>query len=319
MPESYRKVIIGQFSRETDAVKEILKENLQDESKTINYRTRQYIQDLYRFYKLHPRRKDFDDIFEIKPEFYKVPSINQLIRDNDSLFIIGEYYFTKNYFEDAVDVFNMLLQTDPNNDILYQKKGYCLQMTGTLQEALSAYQKAELLNANSSWTIKKLAHCHRILRQPQEALLYYKKAEQLHPDNLTIQLNIGHCHLELKNYDQALKCYFKVEYLIKNKEKAWRAIGWCSFLVGKYRQALDYFNKTIESNPTPTDYLNAGHIHLVLGNNKEAVHLYKLALEKGNHTPDEFVDLFSGDIPDLIKAGIKEDDIPFVLDSLMYM
>jgi tetratricopeptide (TPR) repeat protein len=319
MPENYRKMMIGQFSKETDNIKEILKEDLQDESKTINYRARQYIQDLYRFYKLHPARKGFEDIFEIKPEFYKVPLINQLIKDNDSLLIIGEYYFTKNYFEDAVDVFNMLLQTDPNNDILYQKKGYCQQMTGNQNGALDAYQKAELLNANSSWTIKKLAHCHRILRQPQDALHYYKKAEQLNPDNLTIQLNIGHCYLELKNYDQALKYYFKVEYLIKNKGKAWRAIGWCSFLVGKYRQALDYFNKTIESNPTSTDYLNAGHAHLALRNNKEAVRLYKLALEKGNHTPDEFIDLFSNDIPDLIAAGINEEDIPFILDSSMYL
>jgi tetratricopeptide (TPR) repeat protein len=319
MPENYRKMMIGQFSKETDAVKEILKDNLQDETKMINYHARQYIQDLYRFYKLHPRRKDFDDIFEIKPEFYKVPLINQLIKDNDSLFIIGEYYFNKNYFEDAVDVFDMLLQVDPNNDILYQKKGYCLQMMGKPNEALNAYQKAELLNANSSWTIKKLAHCHRLLRQPQDALHYYKKAEQLNPDNLMIQLNIGHCYLELKNYDQALKYYFKVEYLIKNKEKAQRAIGWCSFLVGKYQQALDYFNKTIENNPTPVDYLNVGHVHLVLGNNKDAIRLYKLALEKGNYTFDEFVDIFSHDIPDLIVAGINEKDIPFVLDSLMYL
>ncbi|MDR0865613.1 MAG: tetratricopeptide repeat protein [Candidatus Symbiothrix sp.] len=318
MPENYRKMMISQFSMETKAVKEALKEDLQDSSKTIDHRTRQYIQDLYRFYKLHPRRKDFEDIFEIQPEFYKVPFINQLIKDNESLLIIGEYYFNRNYFEEAADIYSMLLQTDPNNDILYQKKGYCLQMTGHLQQALEHYQKAELLNANSSWTIKKLAYCHRILKQPEEALHYYKKAEQLNPDNLSVQLNIGHCYLELKAYDQALKYYFKIEYLTKNKEKAWRAIGWCSFLVGKYSQATDYFNRIIESNPNSTDYLNAGHVQLVTKNYKEALLLYKSAVEKGKHSQEEFTEIFYNDVPYLIDAGINEEDIPFILDSLMY-
>jgi tetratricopeptide (TPR) repeat protein len=318
MPENYRKMMIGQFSAESDAVKEIQKEELPDASKIIDYRARQYIQDLYRFYKLHPRKSDFEDIFELQPEFYKVPSINRLISDHESLLMIGESYFNKNYFEEANDIFDMLLQTDPDNDVLYQKKGYGLQMMNKLEEALSAYQKAELLNANHSWTIKKLAHLHRILKNPKEALLYYKKAEQWNPDNLAIQLSIGHCHLELKEYEQALKYYFKVEYLTKNKEKAWRPIAWASFRMGKYRQAADYFNKLIESEPNPTDYLNAGHVQLALGSTKEAIRLYRLSLEAGKQSPADFADVFANDIPDLIEAGVLRENIPFIRDCVFY-
>ncbi|GHV57032.1 hypothetical protein FACS1894182_04870 [Bacteroidia bacterium] len=318
MPETYRKMMIGQFSAESDAVKEIRKEELPDAAKTIDYRTRQYIQDLYRFYKLHPRRKDFEDIFELQPEFYKVPSIHRLISDNESLLMIGEYYFNKNYFEEAIDIFNMLLLIDPNNDVLHQKKGYGLQMLGQLEEALDAYQKAELLNANHSWTIKKLAHLHRILKNPKEALLYYKKAEQQSPDNLAIQLNIGHCYLELKEYEQALKYYFKVEYLTKHKEKAWRPIAWTSFRMGKYQQAMDYFNKLIESEPNSTDYLNAGHVQLASGKTKEAIRLYRLSLEAGKQSPEAFTEAFINDISNLIEAGVMQENIPFILDCVFY-
>jgi tetratricopeptide (TPR) repeat protein len=318
MPENYRKMMIGQFSAETDAVKEMQNEELPDANKAVDHRTRQYIQDLYRFYKLHPRRKDFEDIFEIQPEFYKVPSINRLIKDNDSLTIIGEYYFNKNYFEEANDIYDMLLQTGQDNDILYQKKGYCLQMMGKPEQALDAYQKAELLNANHSWTIKKLAHLHRMLKNPKEALHYYKKAEQLNPDNLSIQSSIGHCYLELKEYESALKYYFKVEYLTKTKEKARRPIAWTSFLMGKYQQAADYFNKIIESNPDFTDYLNAGHVQLVMGNTREAIRLYASSWKNSHQSPAEFTNTFSPDIPDLLEAGIKEKDIPFIIDSIFY-
>lgn len=318
MPESYRKMMTGQFSAETDAMKSMLKEELNDESKQINYRTRQYIQDLYRFYKLHPRRKDFDDIFAIKPELYQVPAIQELINDGESLFIIGEYYFNKNYFEEAADIFDKLLAFEKNNDILYQKRGYCLQMMRQMEEALNCFLKAELLNANNPWTIKKLAYCYRMLKKPQEALHYYKKAEQLNPDNLAIQLSIGHCFLELKEYNQALKCYFKVEYLTKNKEKAWRPIGWCSFLVGKFEQAMDYYNRVIESNPNSTDYLNAGHVQLAMGNIKQAIKFYRISWESSNFSQKEFMETFANDIPELINTGIKEKEIPFILDSLMY-
>ena len=318
MPESYRKMMIGQFSAESFSIQEMLKEDAINDSKRISPAARQYIQDLYRFYKLHPMKKDFEDIFEAIPEFYQVPSIAQLVGDKENLFVIGEFYFTKNYFVEAADIYSKLLKDDPNNHILYQKKGYCLQMQGDLQGALEVYLKAELFDASNPWIIKKLAYCYRTLKQPEEALLYYKKAEQLNPDNLSVLLNIGHCHLELKNYDEALKYYFKVEYMEKNKQKAWRPIAWCSFLIHKYEQAMDYFYKIIDTNPNATDYLNAGHTQLAMGNIKEAIRLYSLSLKHPDNSLDKFIESFTNDVSDIIQAGVSEQDIPFILDRIMY-
>jgi tetratricopeptide (TPR) repeat protein len=318
MPDSQRKIALKQLSVELDTVREMLKEESINNSKRINTIVRQYIQDLYRFYKVHPNRKDFTDIFEVKPEFYQVPSIARLIDNKENLSIISEFYFNKNYFEEAAEIYNLLLKKDPDNHVLYQKKGYCLQMQGDIKGALEVYLNAELFNANNSWIIKKLAHCYHLLKQPEEALLYYKKAERLNPDNFSIQLNIGHCYLELKNYDEALKSYFKVEYLDKNKFKAWRPIAWCSFLTGKYEQGRDYFKKIMETNPNATDYLNAGHTQLALGNNKEAIHLYSLSLKHPDNSLEKFMEAFANDIPDIVQSGVKEEDIPFILDRVMY-
>ncbi|MDR2844076.1 MAG: hypothetical protein LBV57_05450 [Candidatus Symbiothrix sp.] len=318
MPSAYRKMMIGQFSSEMSAVNEAQKTELKNASQTIGHSTRQYIQDLYRFYKLHPKRKDFEDIFATQPEFYKVSFIENLLQDKDSLLIICEYYFNRNYYADANELIDRLLQIDAEDAVLYQKKAYCLQMTGQLMAALDAYQKAEFLNANHSWTLKKLAHLHRILKNPQEALLYYKKAEQFNPDNLSLQLNIGHCHLELQEYEQALKYYFKVEYLSKNKEKAWRPLAWTSFLMGKYQQAADYYHKILETSPTADDYLNAGHVQLVMHNAAEAIRLYALSWKQSNQSQAEFASAFADDIPHLSEAGVDSMDLPFILDSVFY-
>jgi len=319
MPETYKNMAPDQYTGDPSALQEILQEELSENTPNkIHPVARQYIQDLYRFFKIFPRHSDFDDVFEIQPEFYNVPAIACFISDPESLTIIGEYYFQKNHFAEAAEIFERLLQEDPNNETVLQKKGYCLQMMENLEEALSVYLKADLLNSNNSWTIKKLAHCYRTLKQPQEALEYYRKAAALSPDNLTVQLYIGHCYLELKNYPEALKCYFKVEYLAKSKEKAWRPIAWCSFLTGKYNEAMDYYNKIMGSNPNAIDCLNAGHTCLVLGKNKEALNLYRQALSAFNDSLGKFLESFTADIPDLLQAGVKQENIPILLDCLMY-
>jgi tetratricopeptide (TPR) repeat protein len=320
MPEYYKKKKMERwFSGDTSAIQEMMKEEMPDNpTDKVHPAARQYIQDLYRFYKLFFRKNDFVDVFETKPEFYEVPAIARFISDKESQMIIGEYFFQKNYFAEAAQIFEQLLQNNPNDETFLQKKGYCLQMMGKLEEALSAYLNAELLNPNHSWTIKKIAHCYRVLKQPQEALEYYRKAAALNPDNLSIQLHIGHCHLELKNYSEALKCYFKVEYLSKSKEKAWRPIAWCSFLTGKYEEAMDYYNKIIETNSNAIDYLNAGHVRLVMGSNKEALNFYRQTLSAQDDSFEKFFESFMADIPDLLHAGVKPDNIPILLDCLIY-
>jgi len=318
MSDSYKNMM-GNISEDSAAIKEMLQEEMPDKPKDkIHAAARLYIQDLYRFHKLFFRYLDFEDVFEIKPDFYKVPSIEQFISDKESQIKIGEYYFQRNHFVEAAEIFEKLLIDNPNDETFLQKKGYCLQMLGKLEEALDDYLKAELLNSNHSWTIKKIAHCYRALKKPQEALDYYKKAAFLNPDNLSIQLHIGHCYLELKNYTEALKCYFKVEYLTKNKEKAWRPIAWCSFLTGKYKEATDYYAKVLENNPIAIDFLNAGHVKLAEGKNKEALKLYRKALDAQDNSSEKFFEMFSADIPDLLQAGVKQENIPILLDCLMY-
>ena len=319
MSDAYKKMMPGQFSGDSSAIREMLQEELPDNpTDKIHPVARLYIQDLYRFFKLFPRHHDFDDIFEIKPEFYRIPTIARFISDRESLTIIGEYYFQKNHFTEADEIFEQLLQDNPNDETLLQKKGYCLQMLGNLEQALTEYLKAELLNSNHSWTIKKIAHCYRALKQPQNALEYYRKAAALNPDNLSIQFHIGHCYLELKNYSEALKCYFKVEYLTNSKEKVRRPIAWCSFLTGKYKEAMDYYSEILENNPNAIDYLNTGHVCLALGKNKEALNLYRQTLNALDDSFEKFLESFTPDIPDILQAGVKSENIPILLDCLMY-
>ena len=318
LPKEARKMMMNQFDSQASEIIQQNKEKLTDKHGKLEVIIRQYIQDLYRFFKLYPSHLDFTDIFTMPFDFHNLPVLRPYISDKESLTTIAEYYLRKNYFKDALTIFDRLAETDQDSDILFQKIGYCKQMDGDLKGALDAYLHADLLNSESKWVIRRIAGCYRSLKQPKEALKYYRRYETLSPDNLSVQISIGHCHLELRDYSEALKCFFKVDYLDNKSQKAWRPIAWCSFLTGKYDQARNYYKKILDNQPNAQDLLNAGHTEWALQNIKGALTFYQKAVQKENGNFLKFQEQFNQDIADLLIAGIEESEVVLMLDQLRY-
>lgn len=313
-----REMMMGKMGAESEEIKQLQKE-AQDMNPAIDDEiiSNQYIQDLYRFFKLHPYRNNFFDIFKLNLNFYEKKSIAPLISDVESMKKIAFYCFDKNNFSEALDVFNKLIEVDNKSDDIWQKIGYCKQMLNNQEGALEAYQKADLLKPNNSWIIKRIAHIYRSLKKPELSLDYYKKAAKLTPDNINTELNIGHCYLELNDYEQALNTYFKVELLDSKGTKSWRPIAWTAFLLKKYDLSQKYYQKILEGKPTTHDYLNAGHVELCIGNKKEAIEYYKKAVYQDNDF-ELFTMLFDADRDSLISHGVDAKIFPFLFDQIKY-
>lgn len=318
LPAEARQMMMGQFGSQASEMIQQTREELVSKRGKLEVIAGQFIQDLYRFFKLYPGHLDFDDIFTYALDFHNLPILQPYISDEESLTTIAEYYLRKNYFRDALKIYDRLLTMNQDSDILYQKAGYCKQMDGDIRGALEAYLRADLLNPDSKWVIRRLAACYRTLKQPEDALRYYHRCEAFNPDDLSIQISIGHCHLELKNYSEALKYFYKVDYLDANGTKALRPIAWCSFLTGKYEQARNYYQKILEHQPNAQDFLNAGHTEWALRNCQAALTFYKRAVEKEYDDFHKFQELFNQDRTDLLAAGIAAEDFPLMLDQLRY-
>ncbi len=319
VPEAQRQMMISQFNNEGTEMNSLEKEEaFMKKNKKSEYISNQYIQDLYRFFKLHPKKNEFKDPFSTGLNLYHIPLLKPVFSDDESLQLIGEFYFKKEYYTDALEIFNELATRHHSNSELYQKTGYCLQMAGNYEEALEEYLKAEMINPESFWTIRRIAQCYRNLKKSEMALEYYHRAEKLRPDNLSIEMNIGHCYLEQKDYGAALKHYFKVDYLDPKSSKAWRPIAWCSFLIGKCDQAQRYYEKILSEKPSTLDFMNAGHVEFALGNIRKAIELYRQSVAADNNDMEKFLHNFSQDTDELIHAGISANDIPILLDQLMY-
>ncbi len=293
-------------------------EELTDPGKKLGFISNQVIQDLYRFYKVHPRKDDFEDIFKWRFDFHNKNILGNLLKEDEKILRnIAEYYFLKNHFAEASEIFKLLIGKEKNGE-LYQKLGFCYQKSGDYKSALEAYKKAELYGVNKLWNSKKMALCYRNLRQPGKALEYYLEAEKLDSENLSVQLNIGHCYLEMELFEEALKCYFKVEYLAPGNKKVWRPIGWCSFVTGKKEQAEKYFGKLIADEPNKHDLMNAGHVQWSMGNRKTALEFYKKSIDQPDFTETGFFEAFDEDLNHLLRQGVDKEDVPIMLDQLRY-
>ncbi len=318
MPDEYRKMMGSQLGAESEELK-----NMRDEEFSINpYQEeeavcKQYVQDLYRFFKVYPRKNDFTDIFTFPLNFHTIEAISSIISLPKNLEKIALYYFEKNHLSEALSAYEMLSELDAANSEVWQKIGYCKQQLGNIDEAVEAYLRSDLIESNNTWVLRRIAQCYRLLKQPEDALQYYRKLEKLHPDDLNVQLNIGHCFLELKEYEEALKNYFKVEWIDDTNRRVWRSIAWCSFLSHKFDVSQRYYQKILQDTPNSHDFLNAGHVELALNNMKESMKYYSESI-KIIKKMKLFKALLKGDFEELQLAGVDLKIIPALLDKIEY-
>ncbi|MBI9034985.1 MAG: tetratricopeptide repeat protein [Bacteroidales bacterium] len=319
MPDAQKDLISKFFGAEMEQIADL---SAQHQLVDANAKSRviftQYIQDLYRFFKLNRNRADFEDIFEMELDLYNTTTYKILIEDKRVIRKIGEYCFEKGHYYKAEGIYLGLTEVGEVDNEVYEKLGFCNQKTENYEKAIEFYNKAELFDANREWTLKKLAFCHRKLGKHKEALKYYHQLEKMKPENLHIQVLIGNSYLDLKAYAKALKHYYKVEFLKPDDIKIMRPIAWCSFILGKFDDSRRYYEKLMLENPTHFDLMNFGHLELVDGNRSEAIDLYVKSIKHEQNNLRIFINGFKDDKKYLLRHGIKESDISILLDYIQY-
>lgn len=318
MPEAQKSMLLKMFQAELNSMDELEKENKIIESgKTSKIIYTQYIHDLYRFVKLYRFKDEFYDIFKTELDFHNTLLFRNLVKDDQLLGNIAEYYFQNEHFSRAIDIFLLLDDYNEKPEII-EKIAYSYQILGDYNSALKYYSQAEIFNSNKEWLLKKIGLCYRSLQMSEKALKYYQRAESIDPENLFTQASIGHCYLDLKDYEKALKYYFKVEYLDPKNKKVWRPLAWCCFVQGKFDHADKYYKLITEESPNYHDYLNMGHLEWCKGNKIKATEFYKKSIEQKGNNLEKFLESFEQDKDHLLNHGISSEDLPILLDHIQY-
>lgn len=320
VPESQQDMMLSQLNEQQMA--ELAEKSNAETLKKYNERpgtiSNQYLHDLYRFFKLSVRRSEFRDIFKEKLDLHHIKTLENVLYWKDVLFPLADFYLKKERWSEAIEIYEEMediCALEDEGAEGYQKWGYALQKKKRYAEAINTFRKADTLKPDNIWNNRHLATCYRLNRDYRSALSYYKKVEETMPEDKNVTFYIGSCLAELGNYDDALNYFFKLDFMESNSLKAWRGIGWCSFINKKNEQALKYYEKIIEQKPLAFDYMNAGHVAWAMGDIQKAAAFYgKSVTINGNR--EKFLEMFRKDRQALLKSGIKEEDIPLMLDLL---
>ncbi len=321
IPDQQRTMIVTNFEAEFAQMKEMAsEEQLLDQSLVNNSIFIQYIQDLYRFYKLFPSKQEFDDVFQRRMRindlcFYKSCFTRPGFSEK-----IASFHFENDHHYDAIDVYEAIMEQHGPSNELFEKIGYCYQKTGRFKKAVEYYKKAELFDADRQWILKKLGWCSLKLKDYSQALGYFKEASALQPDDVLLQIQVGQCFLNLKDYEQALHQYGKLRFFVPDNLKVLRPIAYCQFVLGKPELAVEVYAQilSLTSNPSAYDLMNAANVRLCLGQRKEALHLYRQSLLQSAPGRTELMEAFDEDAQFLVKNGIPAEEIPLIRDYLMF-
>jgi tetratricopeptide (TPR) repeat protein len=319
LPDEQGRNIISLFNMEAESMREISQEDgLLNKPGKDAFIFTQYIQDLYRFFKLYPFRADFRDIFNLKWNLPDSWLVENLAENTAILRNAAEFLFSKMHYTEASALFLVLAQKTEPDQAVYEKLAYCYQMLGNYKLALEYYKRAELFDSNRVWSLKKIIFCYRKLGDNESALKWSLEAAALDPDDAYLQTMLGNCYLDLHQFEMALDHYFKAEILAPENKKVLRPIAWCCFVLNKPDLALAYCQLILDEDPTVTDLINAGHVELCMGNKPKAMERYIAAIASGGTNLIQFTETLDFDKRYLIANGVDPIDIQLITDYLMF-
>lgn len=348
VPQSQRDRVINQLNAQADQFNELRAASLNLDTGNRRDMIRRQIQNLYRFSRLFRRKGEFYNPFGEGVNLVSVPALVEDVKEPELLTLIAEFYFSHRYWEEALDVFGIVDSISEPTAAIYQKMGHCQMKLGHTSAALSCFEKADMLDNRSVWTITRLAKCHSLLGNHASTLAACERLEELRPDQPSNSITMGRAHLALGHYGQAVNAFYKAFYLDEKSGKALRPLAWSLLMDKQFDQSRKYYERILtDFDPKPEDYLNMGHLSLATGHFAEAQNFYRLSIlsrprpagSSGNPivdiaanaanvtaripdvpraSIDGFIADMKADSQSLSRLGVSPSLIPLITDALLY-
>lgn len=247
------------------------------------YVLRNYLHDLYRYYRLHPKAKEMRyNPFDMDLKMCMNPWLRSVITDNEELDKIGELLIRKEHWAEAAQVYELMLKTEVNEHNLQQLAfAYCKsQAYNNASLALQPLRRCNRLYPGNKWTQKLMAD---ILHENQE---YVSEEETLHEalgyhtDDVSLLVRLGRCLNAQKRFAEAQEPLFKADILKEGQRSTQHELALSLFGTHDYDRASHY--ATLASNHSkaqPADKILCAHAALQRGDVTQALALYREASE----------------------------------------
>ena len=316
-------------------------------------------------FELANKNENFDDLnyslgmlYFKNEQFYK--SMKQLkeylvhnMDDIETMKIIGDIFLKLGRFPEAIDIYNRLVEYEPNNQRFYYNIASSFYQLNDLENALDYFLKVIELNeedysvyidigiifnkknlfSEAESYLSKALDCgftnKNLLIQLGisyggqkkflQSLIAFQNALKYSLEDPILHYQIGIIYKELSIFDLAIKnLNFYLEYN-KNDEVTLMLIGECHLNLKEYDNAIRIFEKTYKINKNYNALFNIGKSYEKLGDLKNAAKHYKNVIKKNpNHVKSRENLIFIYKNLNKFREAKKECEIIYMLDRSVY-
>lgn len=208
----------------------------------------------------------------------------------ESLIKTGTSLLEQGNLEEAIAVYEQILQAQPDNELIYLQIAETLSLNNQPDLAISFYQKALPIKSaeNSDGKIyDAIASFLFQQKQPDLAIAYYQKASEISPQNSDYYTRMGHL-LRQKNIDAAITFYYKAIENPPTHPHAYLALADCLAEQHKLDEAVSSLQELMKTEMYwvyPEAKLKLGIILIQQGKLEDAMDLAR-EMEKEGHKKD---------------------------------
>jgi len=184
-------------------------------------------------------------------------------------------------YEEALDIYNILIKDHPNVKDFFVNRGFLLNMMERYIEAIEDYQSALKIDKNHFAAIYNLGVTYNNNQQSSEAIPYLKRTVELDKKNVDAWLTLAAAQISSGFIDEAkwsIKEASKIADFNQNPLAASEAhfqSGVVEMTLENYDKALEIFRDLVKMNPGHIE----GHYHIGIINLK--LHKYEEAIQEG--------------------------------------
>ncbi len=218
-------------------------------------------------------------------EKYLEKSVDMDSTNQNAWDAIAAFYYQNNEYDKMARAMSRAVQIFPDNFRINLFYGLALNMSGDNKDAVKPLEKAVSLRPTDVNALGTLATVYEALNRYNDADRIYETALKVDSKNSIILNNYAYSLSERGlDLQKALKMAQLAIKLDPNNSAFLDTMGWIYYKLTEYEKAEEYVKKAL-SVRKPSDGSPAtleehlGDIYQKLGNEKEAVHHWKRALE----------------------------------------
>ena len=197
----------------------------------------------------------------------------------------------KGLYKQAIVEANNLIKSFPNELMLFNVLGVCLEQEGEFEKAANAYRQAIKINPSIPELQFNLGAMLFALNESEKAIPFYKESIRLNPNFTEAYFNLGILFQSQSKFSDAISNYDKALNIQPGFYEAIANIGSIKQLQGDLDMAIELFKKSLHIKEDAKGHYNLAGAYRNQGDLISAIEHYKKAVQLGANEAEFYSDL----------------------------